>query len=246
MSRRLAVMQPYVFPYLGYFQLIRAVDRFVIFDDVHFIKRGWIHRNAILSNGQALRFTIPLNRASQHKLINETELHPVEYAAWQQKFLKTLRQNYKSAPHFASVFSIVEKVLNEPGPTIATLATASLRAVADYLQLSTTFVVSSSLTYDRNTKGQEKILTIVQEQEASVYINPPGGAELYEPKAFAEKEVWLQFIQPHEVSYPQFKEPFVPNLSILDVMMFNDSSQIQQLLQQYDLISPETMNHDRT
>ena len=246
MSRRLAVMQPYVFPYLGYFQLIGAVDRFVVFDDVHFIKRGWIHRNALLSDGQALRFTIPLNRASQHKLINETELHPVEYAAWQRKFLKTLRQNYKSAPHFESGFALTEKVLSEPGPTIATLATASLRAVADYLQLSTSLVLSSALAYDRDTKGQEKILAIVQQQGASVYINPPGGAALYDSEAFAKKDVRLQFIQPHEISYPQFKKPFVPNLSIIDVMMFNDPPQIQQLLQQYDLTSPETMNHDRT
>lgn len=239
MSVRLAVMQPYVFPYLGYFQLIGSVDRFVVFDDVHFIKRGWIHRNALLANGQALRFTIPLDRASQHKLINETELHPVEYAAWQRKFLKTLRQNYKSAPHFAPVFSLVEKVLSEPGPTIATLATASLRAVADYLPLSTSFVTSSALNYDRTTKGQEKILAIVQQQGASVYINPPGGAELYEPGAFAEKDVRLQFIQPQQITYAQFKEPFVPNLSVIDVMMFNDRPQIQQMLQQYDLISPQ-------
>ena len=239
MSMRLAVMQPYVFPYLGYFQLIGAVDRFVVFDDVHFIKRGWIHRNAILSNGQALRFTIPLDRASQHKLINETELHPVEYAAWQRKFLKTLRQNYGSAPHFAPVFSLVEEVLSEPGPTIATLATASLRAVADYLPLSTAFVMSSSLTYDRDTKGQEKVLAIVQQQGASVYINPPGGAALYESEAFGEESIQLQFIQPHKISYSQFDKPFVPNLSMIDVMMFNSRSQIKQLLQQYDLTSPQ-------
>lgn len=236
---RLAVMQPYVFPYLGYFQLIGAADRFVVFDDVHFIKRGWIHRNTLLANGQPLRFTIPLDKASQHKLINETELHPVEYTAWQRKFLKTLQQNYGSAPFFEPVFSLVKEVLGTPGPNIATLATASLRAIASYLQLSTSLVLSSSLTYPRDTKGQDKILAICRQQRASDYLNLPGGASLYEAEPFAKYDIRLQFIQPHPVSYLQFKEPFVPNLSIIDIMMFNDLPQTQRLLQQYDLTSSE-------
>ena len=234
---RLAVMQPYVFPYLGYFQLMRAVDRFIFFDDVHFIRRGWIHRNTLLVNGQPLRFSIPLAGASQHKLINETELHTVEYDAWQGKFLKTLRQSYGAAPQFASVFSLVEEVLSGPSTTIAALAIASLRAVARYLQLSTSLVVSSSLAYPRTEKGQGKILAIGEQQGASAYINLPGGAALYEPKAFAERNIRLQFIQPQPITYNQFNPPFVPNLSIIDVMMFNDLPRINHLLQQYALTS---------
>ncbi|MDR6194877.1 WbqC family protein [Siphonobacter sp. SORGH_AS_0500] len=98
----LAIMQPYLFPYIGYFQLLNAVDKFVIYDDVAFINRGWINRNSILNNGKAQLFTVPLKEASQNKLIHEISIDTDQ--KWRDKLLKTIQQNYKKAPHFAAVF----------------------------------------------------------------------------------------------------------------------------------------------
>ena len=69
-----AIMQPYLFPYIGYWQLIHAVDTFVIFDDVNYIKKGYINRNNILVNGQKQTFTLELMSASQNKLINDIDI----------------------------------------------------------------------------------------------------------------------------------------------------------------------------
>ena len=191
---RLAVMQPYVFPYIGYFQLMSAVNRFVFFDDVNFIKRGWIHRNAILANGTGLRFSIPLAGASQNKLIKEVSLHPVEYPLWRKKFMKTLTQQYAPAPYFSQVYALVDEVFRGSYTSIAALAIESLMATARYLQLDTSFVASSSFQKERleNTKGQHKILAICQLQKASVYTNLMGGQELYSPEVFAEKKYHLK------------------------------------------------------
>jgi len=233
---KLAVMQPYVFPYLGYFQLVQAADCFVFFDDVNFIKRGWIHRNGILANGDRYRFTIPLQQASQHKRINETIVHPQLYPDWRKKFMKTLRQEYQAAPQFEQVYELIGQVLAGPCSSIAELASSSVLAAAQYLNISTKFVHSSSLNYSREVPGKEKIISICQQQEASTYINLIGGTSLYEPASFEQHNLQLRFIQSKDIVYSQFREKFVPNLSIIDVMMFNDPTAVQSMLQQYQLI----------
>ena len=233
---RLAIMQPYVFPYLGYFQLVQAVDRFIFYDDVNFIKRGWIHRNNILVNGKAHRFTIPLDRASQSKLINEVMLHPVEYPAWREKFLKTLHQSYKNAPHFEAVYALVAEVLTSTAGSIADLAIRSVVLVSQYLGLDTQSVRSSGLSYDRSLKGPDKILALCRQQEAQMYINPIGGQELYEAQPFEEDNIALRFIQSQPVTYQQFGSDFVPYLSMIDMLMFNTVAQVHALLHHYELI----------
>ena len=234
---QLAIMQPYVFPYLGYFQLVQAVDQFIFYDDVNFIKRGWIHRNNILVNGYSHRFTIPLERASQSKLINEVMLHPVEYPAWREKFLKTLHQSYKNAPQFEPVYALVTEVLTAEQDSIADLTINSIKSVSQYLQLDNNFIRSSDLSYDRSLRGPNKILALCQQQGAAMYINPIGGQELYEAALFDENDIALRFIQSQPVPYQQFAEPFVPHLSIIDVLMFNTVAQVRALLPQYQLIT---------
>lgn len=104
---KIAVMQPYLFPYIGYFQLLNAVDMFVVFDDVNFIKKGWINRNNILVNRQKYLFTVPLKDASQNKLIKEVQIAD---DGWQEKFLKTVAQSYKKAEFFDEAFALIEKL----------------------------------------------------------------------------------------------------------------------------------------
>ena len=232
---RLAIMQPYVFPYLGYYQLVHATDRFIFYDDVHFIKRGWIHRNTVLVNGRSHRFSVPLAGASQHKLIGEVLLHPVEYPAWREKFLKTLHQHYKKAPCFEPAYALVSNVLNGEPASVASLATDSIVAVCHYLGLETDFLMSSQLSYDRALKGSNKIMALCQQQGARSYVNPIGGRELYQAEDFANRGIALQFIRPECMEYRQFALPFVASLSIIDVLMFNTVPQIQAMLPHYEL-----------
>lgn len=238
----IAVMQPYIFPYLGYYQLAASVDTFVFFDDVNFIKKGWIHRNTIAVQQKPYRFTVPLQQASQNKTIQNTRLHLVEYLRWRKKFLTTLHQAYQGSPFFGEAYSLINQVLSADVDSIADLAANSVTTVAEYLGLNTQFAYSSNLPYDRNGDGQDKILSICRLQQASAYVNPIGGKELYQPDTFRQNNIQLRFLQSADITYEQSAATFVPNLSIIDVLMHCSVPQINELLTQYELITKTSIH----
>jgi len=231
---KLAIMQPYIFPYIGYFQLIKAVDKFVIYDDVNFINRGWINRNRILVNGKDSLFTIPLKEASQNKLINEIEVNWDD--AWKSKWLKTLEQSYKKAPFFQQVKPIIEQTLGQEKAIFSEIIVENLKLINAYLGITTEIIPSSAIYQNIELKAQNRILDICLQEKANHYINPIGGIELYQKEVFEEKGIQLNFIKSKPVQYPQLKNEFVPWLSILDVLMFNSVEQIQTFLDSYELV----------
>jgi hypothetical protein len=228
---KLAIMQPYLFPYIGYWQLIQSVDTFVIFDDVHFIKKGFIHRNTILYQGEPWRFTLELLRASQNKLINQ-----IEVGNNARKLLKSIETAYKKAPCFDDIFPILEKVFLNNEKNLALFTGDSLEIVSDFLEIDTKFVYSSSIKKEENLKGAEKILQIATILGAKHYINAIGGQELYTKDYFERNGIKLSFLQTHIIPYKQFNEKFVPNLSIIDMMMFLPKTEIRKMLGSYRLI----------
>lgn len=229
---KLAVMQPYLFPYIGYFQLLNAVDKFVVFDDVNFIKKGWINRNNILVNRQKYLFTIPVKDASQNKLINEIQIAEGD---WQEKFLKTIAQSYKKAEFFDETFGLIEKIVRSGELYIAKLILRSLLILKDALKINTEIVPTSEIYNNRELKAQNRILDICKREKAGEYVNPSGGIELYDRQFFAENGVKLFFLRTQPFAYRQFNEEFVPHLSIIDVLMFNGTSGTSQLLSRYVL-----------
>ena len=228
---KLGIMQPYLFPYLGYFQLIRAVDAFVVYDDVKYINRGWINRNHILVQGMAHLFTLKLEGASQNRFINEISVKDRP-----EKLLKTLRQSYAKAPQFAVVFPLIEGVLTQEEKNLARFLDFGLRQVCNHLGLYPKWHTSSTLKKNNELRGQEKVLAICEELGATHYINVPGGQSLYDRETFARRGMQLSLIQPKTVTYGQFSNEFVPNLSVIDVMMFNDKEQCAKLLEDYELV----------
>lgn len=228
---KLAIMQPYLFPYLGYFQLIRAVDTFVVYDDVNYIKGGWINRNFILAQGDKQLITLPLKGASPNLLINQITVNDRR-----DKLIETIRHSYGRAPQFAVVFPLVEDILKQQEKSLAHFLDYQLRQLCDYLDLHPKWHISSALKKNNELRGQEKVLAICEELGATHYINVPGGKSLYDREAFASRRIQLSFIQPKVVSYCQFGNEFVPNLSIIDVLMFNGKKQCAELLEEYDLV----------
>jgi hypothetical protein len=229
---KLAIMQPYLFPYLGYFQLIRAVDSFVVYDDVNYIKGGWINRNFILAQGDKQLFTLPLQGASPNRLINQ-----IAVGGRKNKLIETIQQSYSKAPHFPEVFPLIEEILLHQETNLARFLDHSLRRVCDHLALHPQWRISSTLKKENELRGQEKVLAICKELGASHYINVSGGKELYGQDAFVDRGARLSFIQSKPVAYRQFGKTFVPNLSIIDVMMFNDRAQCIKLLEEYELVT---------
>lgn len=230
----LAIMQPYFMPYIGYMQLMSAVDTFVLYDDVAFINRGWINRNRLLINGQEYLFTVPLKDASQNKRINE--VHLADDPKWRSKLLKTIEQGYRKAPYYQTVMPLTEKVINFTTDSIADLVYFSLVELNQYLGLTTRLVQSSTIYANEDMKAQARILDICRQENAQRYINPIGGTELYDKPTFDQAGIQLNFIKSNRVEYPQFKNEFVPWLSIIDVLMFNDVATVRTMLTEYELV----------
>lgn len=226
----LAVMQPYLFPYIGYFQLIYASDLFIVYDDVSYIKQGYINRNNILSSNGTVRFTVPVPGASSNKLISE-----LSYSTNVTKVLKTIQQSYSKSPYFDEVYPLIETILTYPNRDIAELCLKSYREILKYLGLQRKFLKSSELDYDRSLFAKERLIEFSHKFGADCYINTPGGRELYNKLDFAKEAVDLKFIDSLFVEYDQGAEEFVPNLSIIDILMNCSIFEIHSLLNCYKL-----------
>jgi hypothetical protein len=230
----LAVMQPYLFPYLGYFQLIAAVDRFVIYDDVQYIKRGWINRNRWLVGGASAYFTFPVRRTDSFRRIGDVRL--AEGSGWVPKLLRTFRHEYGRAPYFNAAFELLERVVTLNEPIISHRAVASVRAAMDYLGMTTPIVETSACYGNANLRAADRIIDICRREGATQYVNAIGGQELYEVATFAAAGVELRFLRSLPVQYRQFRVPFVPWLSILDVIAFNPPDVVNEFLREYELV----------
>ncbi len=231
-----AVNQPYIFPYLGYFQLIHAADVFVIYDDVQWINRGWINRNRFLMAGQPKYFTLPVSKPSVHLKIKEYEFAP-EFEAQRPKMIKRLVGAYRHAPFFHEVMPLVEKCLLSAERNVSCFAADSLQAWCEYLGIATRFIRSSDLSIEPDLTGQERVLAICAHCEAARYVNPFGGARIYSERLFAQRGIELRFVQSRPLSYRQVGgAPFVPGLSIIDVAMHNSPADVRGLLEEYDLV----------
>lgn len=224
----IAIMQPYLFPYIGYFQLVNAVDLFVLYDDVTYIRKGWINRNYILDKGRKQLITLQLKGASQNKLINE-----IEVGNNRKKLLKTISGSYAKAPHFKAVFPVVELCLKFDEPNLSLFVSNSLKEISNFLGITTKFIVSSNLIKNNKLKGQDKILHICDLLNADKYINAIGGSALYGTESFKNNHIDLHFMKTSKIVYKQIGNSFVPNLSIIDLLMFCSVDEIHRFLSMY-------------
>lgn len=231
---RIAIMQPYLFPYIGYFQLINSVDKFVVYDDVKFIKQGWINRNRILLNGEAYMFSVPLSGTSSNKLIHEIKIN--NQYNWRKVLLKTLEHNYRKAPFFEPTIEIINEVLASDSKDISRLCFNALRFLLPYLEIKTSIVETSRIYQNNNLTAQSRVIDICMKEKASSYLNPINGEKLYNRDMFLKNGIDLHYLNSKLIEYKQFKNEFVPWLSIIDVLMFNSPSTIKTYLKNYDLM----------
>ncbi|MCB0732345.1 MAG: WbqC family protein [Ignavibacteriae bacterium] len=230
-------MQPYIFPYLGYFHLIYAADHFVFLDHVNFIKKGWINRNRVRNSQGEILFSIPLYKASQNRAINETMLSE-EYDKWRNKFLKQLELSYKKAPNFEAIHKLIENTLDVPeGYNISELAIDSVQNILKYLEIKREISLSSN--YDVQAfRGQEMIMSICKSLNATTYINAVGGKSLYQTDDFNKVGIELLISAKQPVQYDQIGDEFIDNLSIIDVLMHCSIEQILDMLSNNHSLTP--------
>lgn len=231
----LAIMQPYLFPYLGYFHLIEATNEIVFYDDVNYTKKGFINRNNILLNGKAHRFSIPIEKASQNKLINES--YPKMDDKYLRKFFETLEVAYKKAPFYEEVLEMIEDVFDSGYDTIADMAIFSIVKTYEYLGKDIKYLRSSICSPE--TQGIEKadrLIRITKKLGYENYINAAGGRDIYTKEQFDKKGIQLSFIQSKWSEYLQYDNEFVSGLSIIDLLMFNSPESVMEHLEEYSLI----------
>lgn len=228
--KTVAIMQPYLFPYIGYWQLIANVNVFVALDDVNFIKRGYINRNSILVNGEPYVFSVPVKNLSQNILIKDAILNFGEKE--KKKFLRMIQMSYSKAPEFGVVYPIIEDIINYEKDNVTDFIMNSISAIKEYLGLDTILMKSSDIEKPDIIKGQERIIHICKYLNADRYINPCGGKELYSKERFEEEKMELFFLETdwNKCRYNQYKNLSVPSLSIIDVMMFNSVEDISKML----------------
>lgn len=233
---KLAIMQPYFFPYIGYFQLINEVDVFVVYDEIEYTKKGWINRNRMLKKGTDELFTLPIKKDSDFLTINKRVLAD-SWSIDKKKMLNTFKEAYRKAPFFDETITLVEHCLNYPNINLFQFLFESIKTICDYLKIDTKLVISSSLNFDNNLKSTDKVLAICKNLNANEYINPIGGNTLYDKEFFKKEGIELKFLKSNTFIYPQFDNNFIPFLSIIDVLMFNSINEVKRIVaNEFELI----------
>lgn len=229
----IGIMQPYLLPYIGYWQLIESVDQFVLYDNIEYTKKGWINRNRYLLNGKDRVFSLPLKSDSDYLYIKDRK---ISESFKRQNLLNQFANAYRKAPFFKQCFPVLESIILKGDDNLFLYLASSINLICTSLDIKTKIIVSSAINVDHEKlRSQDKVLAICKEMNASGYINAAGGIALYERSRFKHEGVELQFIKPKEIRYRQFDQEFVPNLSIIDVLMFNSKERVKGFLTEFEL-----------
>ncbi len=227
MGRTIAIMQPYIFPYIGYFQLVNCVDKFIFYNDVTFIKQGWINRNKFTMNGEEVYFTVPITKQSSSTYIYDAKINRRLFEKFKQKFYKGVHQSYGKAPFFEPIFKIIQGVFELETDSMDLMAQQSVKLISKYLGLNTEFDSSRDLYENDNLNGQNRVIDILRQEKADHYMNPIGGKVLYSSDIFLGNNLDLSFVKVSDN---------LKKLLIIDILMYHDIEHVKNILNQYDII----------
>ena len=230
-----AIMQPYLFPYIGYFNLVQESDAFVFYDDVNFIKKGRINRNSILINKQEYNFKVPIKKISQNRLICETEIS--EKNIFLENFINQLARSYKKAQFFNETINYIYKTFSIDSNSISKVAIKSITNFFEYVEVEKNFIISSkSFQNTKHLDKSDRLIEISKLLGSKRYVNTIGGLELYSKEYFSSKSLELNFIKPNVLSYNQVNSTiFIPKLSIIDLMMNLSKKELLHHLNSYEI-----------
>ena len=207
----IAIMQPYFFPYLGYFQLLSNCDEFILLTEVNYIKRGWIHRNRIKMHERETRFGLNISEASQNKKINEHQIHSGKEEAKRKVF-----NAYKNSKNFDQWFPTISNAIMHPCDSLSDYLANSLFKTSLLLDIDTKIIKDSDIEYDRTKRGSNLILEICRSRRASTYINLPGGKDIYNSQDFLAEGIELCFMKEYNPANYKHLDPNFSCLSVVD------------------------------
>ena len=232
---RIAIMQPYFMPYIGYFQLISSVDEFIIYDNIQYTKKGWINRNRISVNGKDQFITIPIKKDSDYLDVSERMISD-NWGKEKYKILNIIKSFYGKAPNFKEAYGLIEDCLNIEEENLFNFIYETILIINNFLDIKTKIIISSDIDIDHNLRSKNKVIEICKNRNAEIYVNSIGGISLYDKEEFKDNGIILNFIKSNPIKYQQSNSEFIPWLSIVDVMMFNSKEKIKEYLKEYTLV----------
>ena len=230
---KLGIMQPYFFPYIGYWQLINYVDTFIIYDNIQYTKRGWFNRNRYLLNGKDALFSINLKSGSDKLNVDAREISPVYN---REKLMLKFQNAYHGAPYIDIILPMICEIIRFPDNNLFGYLFNSITRICDYLGIKTKILISSQVDINHSAQAEDKVVAFCKKMHASTYVNLIGGVKLYSNTRFAKENLELKFLEADFVKYRQFDNEFVPFLSVIDVMMFNSREETMTMLNQFSLV----------
>ncbi|MBR3518886.1 MAG: WbqC family protein [Paludibacteraceae bacterium] len=232
---KVSANQPYFIPYIGYWQLIKCSDVFLVCDDYNYIKGGWINRNRILNGKEPAYCNLTLDKASQNKMINETFIKDIDI----EKQLRSLECTYRKSPNFKDGYELMNKILSCPERNLSLFLENSIKVMAEYLDIDTKIMRTSDFEGNNLLKREFRIYDFCERLGADTYINAVGGMELYDFEEFEKHGLQLEFLKTNDIRYKQFDNDFVESLSIIDVIMFNSREEVLKMMEEYTLVKKE-------
>ena len=231
---KIGIMQPYFFPYIGYWQLINYCDVFVVYDNIQFTKKGWIKHNRILANGKDQMIGLTLKKNSDYLNVIDRYLSD-DFDKERFKILNIIRQNYSKAEYFKEIFPIITEIMLYENKNLFEFIYNSIEEICKILNITTKLVIASKININHELKGKDKVIALTKKLQGDTYINPIGGIELYDFNEFKLNNINLAFLKAKNIEYKQLSNEFVPFLSIIDVLMNNGLEGTKQMLNQYDI-----------
>ena len=221
-------MQPYFLPYVGYFQLINSVDKFVVYNNIQYTKRGWINRNKYLLNNKSKYFTIPVEKFSQKQNILKIKISKIYQ---KEKILRQFYNAYQNAPFFNQTNKLLTRIIMFPSQNLFEYIYFSISSICKYLNIKTKIFISSNINFNNSLKSENKVIDICKKLNGSIYINPEGGKKIYNKNNFKKFKLNLKFLHTIDFKYRQFDEKiFIPKLSIIDLLMFNSKKKVEKII----------------
>lgn len=239
----LGIMQPYFFPYLGYFDLINCSDQWVVFDTAQYIRHGWVNRNRILHPKESWQYIIvPTKKSSREEKISNILINAE--TDWKRKILGQLQHYKKTARYFKETIGLVEECISIAETNLSRLNTAILAKVCAHLGIPFNFEFFSEMALELGPVDGpgDWALRISQALGASEYVNPPGGRQIFDPQKFQELGIKLTIREIPPLEYSCRKYEFIPGLSIIDVLMWNSPEQIKDFLDRQKSTLPPILN----
>ncbi|XAM40831.1 hypothetical protein TPELB_11410 [Terrisporobacter petrolearius] len=235
---KVGIMQPYFFPYIGYFSLINSVDKFILLEDVQFIKRGWIERNRILSQNSEWNYIkVPLKKHSQNTLICDIKIKNDDN--WKEKILSQLVHYKKNAKYYFKTIELVKECLSIQTDSITELNKHILVEICNYLDIKTDIIIFDSKNtpiIKPNSPDEWALNICLSLGNIHTYMNPEGGKIFFDTQKYKSKNIDIKFIKQNLKSYDQSKAEFIEGLSIIDLLMFNSKEEVKNMLCDYTYV----------